>query len=216
MFCILSRNISQKILTFGITLLLFLSFSISSHADEGNSRETMVNNLSLTSTQVASPELDAYLDEVMSTIITDDMSTYTKLQVCYDYIISNTTYGSHLRYMGNTIKGITCTSIYNAYGEVAGYGAATLSSGKGLCNGYATAWMLMAEKVGVQSTLARGYTRRAGGGYAYHEWAEVTIDGVAYTVDPQLQQSLRKSGKDPYSVFFVSYADQVGRYKKNA
>lgn len=197
-----------------LVLLLFFSFSITAFADEEDHRLSLLNNLELSPTSVSSPELDLYLDELLAEITTDDMDTFTKLQVSFDYIIENTSYSSHIRQMGNTLHGVTLRNIYNTHGEIEGYGATALVTGKGLCNAYSAAWILMAQKLGVEATLARGYTRRAGGGYTYHEWAEVDIDGVLYSVDPQLQQSLRKYGGDPYSVFFTRYENQVGRYKK--
>lgn len=215
-FILLRQKVSQKVITIGFLLIVFFSLSITAKADEGDSRDPVLNNLNLTPASSVSPELNAYLDELLPTIVTEEMSNYQKLQACYDYVINNTTYGSHLKYMGNVVNGVTCRQIQQVGGEVEGYAAATLSSGKGLCNGYAAAWMVLAEKLGVETNLARGYTRRAGGGYTYHEWAEVTIDGVVYTVDPQLEQSLRKSKSDKYSAFFVTYAQVGNRYKRNA
>ena len=57
-------------------------------------------------------------------------------------------------------------------------------------------------------------TRSAGGGYAYHKWAEITIDGTAYAFDPQLDQSYAQKGLGEYSNFCKTYEQINGRYIK--
>lgn len=51
-------------------------------------------------------------------------------------------------------------------------------------------------------------------GYAYHKWAEITIDGTAYAFDPQLDQSYAQKGLGEYSNFCKTYEQINGRYIK--
>lgn len=195
--------------------MLLLSTSLTAFAqDQQTSVQAKVNALPLSPTNANSPELNAYLDSLLASITTDQMDTYQKLTACFEYIIANTSYGSHMSGMGYTINGVTCNSIYSSYGDIEGYGAVVFASGKGYCNAYASAWMLLAQKLGVHAQMVEGSTRSGRGGYTYHKWAEVIIDGVTYVVDPQLQQSLRRYWVDDYSVYFSTYDEIPGRYIK--
>lgn len=162
----------------------------------------------------ASQALDAVVDEVMDGIITDDMDTYDKVKACYDYVIANTSYGNHMAYMGTPIGSGTCWDVYQSYGDVEGFGAVAFTAGKGMCNAYASAFILMVRHLGLEARLVKGYTLGGGGGYAYHEWAEVDIGGTQYVFDPQLEQDLVKSGLPPYSVFCKTYSALGKRYQK--
>lgn len=207
-------KLSKKLFALILTAMLLLSSSISAFAEETYSLEAAINSMELNPTSTNSPELDAYLDSLLASITTDEMTTYEKLTSCFEYIIANTSYASHMRYLGSYINGVTCSSIYRQFGEVEGFGAVVLASGKGMCNAYASAWMLLAQKIGVSSKLVEGSTRSGRGGYSYHKWAEVVVDGVTYVVDPQLQQSLRRYWANDYSVYFSTYSQIPGRYVK--
>lgn len=168
----------------------------------------------LNPTSPRSDALDAYLDELLPTIISDDMDTYAQVKACYDYLVQTVSYGSHTGRLGTPIGNTTCGRIYSAYGEVEGFGAVALTAKTGMCNAYASAFILMTRKLGLDSYLVKGSTKGAGGGYVYHEWAEINVDGNAYLFDPQLEQDLRSAGLPDYSVFFKTYAQVGGRYAK--
>lgn len=177
-------------------------------------RITIINGIELEPQAPQSDELDAYLTEIMAELLTEDMSTFKKVVTCYDYIIKNTTYGSHVAQLSTPIGDVTCGEITRQYGAVEGYGAVALAANTGMCNAYASAFILMANKIGLDAKLVKGYTKSAYGGYAYHEWAEVNIDGVAYTFDPQLEQSLTRAGLGEYNIFCKTYDQIPGRYSK--
>lgn len=162
----------------------------------------------------SSQALDQVVEDVMDDLVADHMSTYQRLKACYDYVTSNTSYGDHMAYMSTPIGGGTCWDVYQSYGEVEGFGAVALTAGKGMCNAYASAFILMARHMGLDARLVKGATLSGGGTYAYHEWAEISIDGTPYVFDPQLEQSLVRSGLPAYSVFCKPYAALGGRYRK--
>lgn len=182
------------------------------------SSDPMVNLMNaqvLTSTPSASPELDAYLDELLATLITEDMDTYTKVKTCYDYLVDNMRYGSHTAGLGTMVNGVSCRSIYSQYGDVEGFGAVALTTKQGMCNAYSAAFCLMVRKIGLKADLVSGTTKGAGGSYVYHEWAEMELDGVKYVFDPQLEQSLSKySVFGDYTVFYKTYEQVGSRYRK--
>lgn len=161
-----------------------------------------------------SQALDAVVEGVLEEITAEDMSTYEQVKACYDYVLANTAYGNHMAYMSTPIGGGTCWDVYQSHGEVEGFGAVALTAGKGMCNAYASAFILMARHLGLDARLVKGSTMSGGGGYAYHEWAEILIGGTPYVFDPQLDQDLTRSGLPAYSVFCKPYASLGVRYRK--
>lgn len=175
----------------------------------------LINSAELNPADPQSKALDALLDEILLEIIDEDMDTYEKVKTCYDYLVAHVQYGSHMSRLGTVVKdGVTCGDIYAAYGAVEGYGAVALTANTGMCNAYASAFILMTRKIGLDASLVKGYTRGAGGGYVVHQWAEIEIDGMTYIFDPQLEQDLVKAGLPRYSVFFKTYSQVSGRYSK--
>lgn len=179
-----------------------------------DARVEIINAAELEPAAPQSAELDAYLDELLSAILDEDMDTYEQVKACYDYLVDNVRYGSHMRYLNTPIGGATCGDIYYNYGEVEGFGAVALTAGRGMCNAYSAAFILMTRKLGLDAYLVEGSTRGSGGGYSYHKWCEINIDGTAYVFDPQLEQDLSASGLSAYTVFCRTYDQIPGRYSK--
>lgn len=179
-------------------------------------RVNLINSVELTPVKPQSEDLDYLLDNIMDNIVEEDMSTYEKTKASYDYLVNNVSYGSHISRMGTPVGSVTCGQIASNYGSIEGYGAVVLSSNVGMCNAYSSAFILMAREIGLEARLVKGSTRRAGGGYTYHEWAEVIIDGVPYVFDPQLEQDLTRAGLGTYNVFFKTYDQIPGRYSKHS
>lgn len=151
-------------------------------------------------------------DEVPEAVEEDPIYTYNQVKICYDYLIANVSYGSHMSNLGAAVGNTTCRSIYSSYGAVEGFGAVALSAKKGMCNAYASAFILMARKIGLNAYLVTGQTRSGRGGYTYHEWAEIQIGEQIYLFDPQLDQSLANQGLGSYTVFCKTYDQVPGRY----
>lgn len=178
-----------------------------------DARATIINDVeTLTPTTPNSKDLEQYLDTLLDDVISDDMTHYQKVRSCYDYLVSNTRYGSHMRYSGTQIGNVTAQQIINRYGTVEGYGAIVLGSQVGYCNAYASAFILMARNLGFDASLVKGATKGAGGYYVPHQWAEININGTRYVFDPQLEQNLTQAGLGTYNVFCKTYDQVPGRY----
>lgn len=180
--------------------------------EEEPSCSVILNEAELDPESPESEELEEYVDDLLGELTDEDMDTYEKVLSCYDYLVDTVSYGSHLRYLDTSLGDTTCQAIYDRYGEVEGFGAVALSAGVGMCNAYASAFILMTRSLGLDSHLVEGSTRSGSGSYAYHKWAEIDIDGETYVFDPQLEQSLRRHGLPDYSVFCKTYAEIPGRY----
>lgn len=176
----------------------------------------ILNEAELDPEPPACEELEEYVDDLLEELTDEDMDTYEKVVSCYDYLVDTVSYGSHLRYLGTPLGDTTCRAIYSEYGEVEGFGAVALSAGVGMCNAYASAFILMTRSLGLDSHLVEGSTRSGSGSYAYHKWAEIDIDGETYVFDPQLEQSLRRYGLSDYSVFCKTYDEIPDRYIRSA
>lgn len=187
--------------------------STASQKAQNNPKADILNSAELDPKEPKSPDLAEYLGELMPELINDEMDTYEKVKACYDYVKDNTKYGSHVANLGAKIGNTTCGAIDRKYGAVEGYGAVALVAKVGMCNAYASAFILMAREIGLDAYLVKGSTKSRGG-YAYHEWCEINIDGTIYVFDPQLDQSLQKSGLKEYMVFCVTYDQIKGRYIK--
>lgn len=186
-------------------------------ADSADSRADIFNATELNPVSPKSEALDILLDDIMDDILanTDEYDTYEQMRACYDYVSSTVRYGSHTANLGAMVNDtVSCRQIFSSYGAVEGFGAVALTAKVGMCNAYASAFILMARKIGLNAYLVKGSTRSAGGGYAYHEWAEIEVDGAVYVFDPQLEQDLVTAGLSPYTVFCRTYDEIPGRYSK--
>lgn len=178
-------------------------------------RIDLLNGVELNPVRPQSDALNDYLDELLPTLVDEEMDTYRQVRACYDYLVDNLSYGSHMANLDATIGGVSCNSIYNNFGEVEGFGGVALSAKVGMCNAYNSAFILMVRKLGLTANLVEGSTRDGAGGYSYHKWTEVTIDGTVYVFDPQLEQNLVASGLAEYTVFCRAYDEIPGRYIKS-
>lgn len=184
-------------------------------AEQKNPLAELINAVELKPVNPQSEALNNYLDELMPQLLDyEKMDTYTQVMTCFDYVRDNTRYGSHIANLNAKIGNTTCRAINRSYGAVEGFGAVALVAHVGMCNAYASAFILMARKLGLDAYLVKGETRGAGGGYVYHEWAEIKIDETVYVFDPQLDQSLKRAGLPAHSVFFKTYDQVKGRYIK--
>lgn len=183
-------------------------------AEEGTP-QAILDAAELTPSPAQSSELQELVDEILEDILEEEMGTYEKVRACYDYVTSTVSYGSHLRNLSAAVGDTTCADIYARYGEMEGFGAVALSAKTGMCNAYASAFLLLARSIGLDGHLVAGQTGRAGGGYTYHEWAEIDIGEETFLFDPQLEQDLVQAGLPAYTVFCRTYDEVPGRYLRS-
>lgn len=128
----------------------------------------------------------------LNKIIDDDMSNYKKAKVCYDYLINNT----HYAYggWGNAIESV-------------------LEKGFGTCTEYSYVFMAMMKYLGFNAKTVDGSTAMAAGGYSYHMWTEVKLNGDTYVFDPQVEDDMT-NGKINYYRFCKTYSEVSGAYIK--
>lgn len=210
----------QKFTAVVLSLVIVASLPFSALAadiPENDPRRDIIN--SIEELNVVSPDsedLSAYIDELLPTIVAEDMDFFEQIKACFDYVRDNTSYGSHYTQanMNTRLGSTTIGTIYRQYGEVEGFGAVALVNRVGLCNAYSSAFIMLTRKLGFNAYLVKGSTKGRGGSYRYHEWCEIKLGDNTYVFDPQLDKDLARAGLGNYQVFCVTYDQIPGRYIK--
>ncbi len=174
-----------------------------------SSIETILNNAPLNSKKSPYEPLNELIEQLLSEILNGTMTTYQKVKTCYDYLIENCSYGKntaindyvwigdHFLYSMEDIK---------AYGMLVGF--------VGGCSDYSSAFAMIMQAIGLDCYIVEGVTSAAAGGYVYHIWCEMKIDGVIYVFDPQVEDNIAKGGTVKYYRFGKMYEQVPEKYKK--
>ena len=88
-----------------------------------------------------------------------------------------------------------------------------LKTGHGTCDNYSAAFVAMARRLGLNAYFARGYAGNMAGYMDTHEIAIVTIAGVDYSFDPQIDDYNSRPGNRTYSLFCKPFSSMTGRYR---
>ena len=173
---------------------------------EGASAETILNAATLNPMKTNNAELDSIIDGIFAKILTDDMSTYQKTKAIYDYLMDNCYYGW---------GAVSWSGKYVMHDDdyVVVMGKHILKTGHGTCDNYSAAFVAMARRIGLTAYFARGYAGNQAGYLDTHEIAIVTIAGVDYSFDPQIDDYNSRPGKRTYSLFCKPFSTMMGRYK---
>ncbi|MBR5641864.1 MAG: S-layer homology domain-containing protein, partial [Firmicutes bacterium] len=145
----------------------------------GASPETILNSATLNPMKTNNAELDSIIDNIFAKILTDDMSTYEKTRAIYLYLMDNCYYGW---------GAVSWSGKYVMHDDdyVVVMGKHILKTGHGTCDNYSAAFVAMARRIGLNAYFARGYAGNQSGVLDTHEIAIVTIAGVDYVFDPQI------------------------------
>jgi hypothetical protein len=108
-------------------------------------------------------EYNSKIDGIISSTVSSDMTTLEKELAIHDYLVLNTSY-DYENYLNGTIP----RESYTPYGII--------MKNTGVCQGYAEAFQLLLNKVGIKSIVVSSYEMN-------HAWNIVTIDGQNYHVD---------------------------------
>lgn len=181
----------------------------------GSTPSTILNAATLTPMLTNFKPLDHLVGEIFAQIFTDKMTTYDKVKACYDYLIEHTEYGypdaSGIP-SAATDEYVSYNSMMDAYAVSKAY--VMLKTGVGVCTDYASALLVMARRIGLDAYMVNGETSMAGGGYTSHTWNMITIGGVDYVFDAQVEDNIAKGGKVQY-YRFCKTTDQVARNYKD-
>lgn len=162
--------------------------------DNGKTPAQRLNSAVLDPKATLSAKEEKILLKYLNKIISDDMTNYEKAVACYDYIIKNTVYD---------------------YGGWANPVKAVLEDGYGTCTEYSYVYAAMLNYIGFDAKTVDGKTAMAAGGYGYHMWVEVTINGQVYVMDPQVDDNMSWEAYISHDRFCKTYSEVKNKYIKD-
>lgn len=162
--------------------------------DNGKAPAQRLNSAVLDPKATLSAKEEKILLKYLDKIISDDMTNYEKAVACYDYLIKNTVYD---------------------YGGWANPVKAVLEDGYGTCTEYSYVYAAMLNYIGFDAKTVDGKTAMAAGGYGYHMWVEVTINGQVYVMDPQVDDNMSWGAYISHDRFCKTYSEVKNKYIKD-
>lgn len=161
--------------------------------DNGATPEQRLNNAVVAPNVCLTGTDDVLVRTYLAKIVNDSMTNYQKALAVYDYLIKNT---------------------YYAYGGWSQPFTSVLVNGFGTCTEYSRVYAAMLRYIGFDAKTAEGQTALARGGYGYHMWVEVTINGQVYVMDPQVDDNMSSASAISHARFCKTYTEVAGNYIK--
>lgn len=149
-----------------------------------------------------SEQLDKLLTSAVAGVVNDKMTQLEKLRAVYDY--AKKTFG----YLG---IGEVDTSKDGWEIEQA---INMLTDKRGNCYSWSSVFTYLARQVGFDAKAVVGTGVSPKGSESVHAWTEITIDGVAYTFDPQIESVYASRYGEHYDLFMKQYGEAEWGYKK--
>lgn len=134
-------------------------------------------------------ETEAVAVSLAGSLFASDMPDYERVLRIHDWIINNTRYNTRdLEEAGNHLA----------------YGA--LVKGSCVCQGYAEAFLLLANAAGLEVAYVSGDATNSTGATESHAWNAVKVQGDWYMIDPTWDDPTSSDGSDVlrYDYFLVS------------
>ena len=137
--------------------------------------------------------IDAKADEVLASILTEDMDDYEKIKTIHDYIVNNTKY--------DVERNEEETSEYDSY---TAYGP--LFQGYATCNGYTDLMAIFLTKLGYNNFKVATTPDEISYSSTGHIWNAVYFDGAWLHIDLTWDDPVSSDGKDYlfHTYFLVS------------
>ena len=179
-------------------IALVLSMCLSINSAMAADAVSVLNSAQLTPVLTGYEPCDRTVLYTLSRITNNNMSTYAKVQACYDWLIVNCRYG----YLDNF------TTPELPHEEGATRAMDMLNYKLGACDDYSCAFAAMTRALGLNCYTVYGKTSRADGGYTGHIWCVIKVDGVEYVFDPQVEDNIARGG-DVYYYRFCKTYDEV-------
>ena len=171
------------------------------------SAQAILNRAVLHPQKTNDAELDAAVQQVFSQIFRPGMSTYDKVLACYNYIINNAEYG-------RTKMTVTQDDLQSYQTEqdvwIVLFAKRILNTGTGVCDDYSALFLVMTRAIGLDCYYTHGYTTNTKGETKDHVWDTITVDGVDYIFDPQVEDKQSANGIK-YTFFCQPYTSSIAK-----
>ncbi len=146
-----------------------MSFSISYDFEYKVINLTVTYTLTWGESKSESAAVSAWCQNVVSEIITSDMSDYEKFKALHDYVVDNFAYATEELAAGNQ----------NIY-----YPRYMLANGRGVCQAYTALYLKLCQTAGLTVRAVRHETKaKTKGKWENHAWNLVKLEGKWYHVD---------------------------------
>jgi len=133
-------------------------------------------------------------DKIIASIITEGMSGLEKIKAIHDYLILNCAY-DYDSYIAGSISPESRLS----------YGA--LCNQSAVCQGYAAAFNLLCDRVGIRSVGVSGF---APGSEDEHAWNMLLLDGQIYYIDVTHDDPVPdQKGRISYKYYYLTEAEMT-------
>lgn len=146
-------------------------------------------------------ELDKLLTGAVKDAVKDGMTQDERLRAVYDYAKAQFGY-----------LGIGTADTSQAGWDIV-QAANMLKTRKGNCYSWASAFTHLARKVGYDAKAVVGKGVSPKGNESVHAWTEITIDGTAYTFDPQIESVYAARYGEQYDLYMKRYGEADWGYK---
>lgn len=179
--------------------------------------EALLNSTALLPMKTGYDKLDNLVDDILKQITANGMTTYQKIKACYDYMIQHTAYKG-----SDETADALWTDTFSAAlmdTRTGGFASepkwdlcdayATLVSGTGVCDDYSAAFMVLTRRIGVESYIFSGQGPAPGGGFTGHAWNVITMGGVDYVFDSQVEDYVITHGGTYRYSFFCKTLDEI-------
>ncbi len=103
------------------------------------------------------------IESIIKNIIKPNMSETEKVKAIYDYICKNTKYDAGYE---------------NSAFMTPHFAENVIFKGHGVCDGYATAFKILCNAVGIECVIPKGFSSKSG-----HAWNQAKVDGKWYNFD---------------------------------
>lgn len=147
--------------------------------------------------------VDSYVKKAVQSCTNSKMTTYEKVRACYGWLVKNVKYApndSSPIYidLGSVNMSSFDDLVMVLEAEIA------FKNKKGVCDDFASAFVMMCRYIGVNAYLAHGQCRSSAGGYTGHTWVVIKAGGKIYQFDAMLDSSTaQRNGTDSSFLYFA-------------
>ena len=141
-------------------------------------------------------DLDAYVTQLLHDTVPDDLPQVEKLRILYNWVIDRSEYAA--------VRFITQ---YDETGWEPEAALKLFQNGYGNCFSYAAGVCMLARAIGLEAHCVVGSCFQATQ-WVDHAWTEVTLDGVTYFCDPEMEGVFSRKRDYGWDLFMKQYGDE--------
>ena len=182
-----------------------------------SSIKNLINKASLSPLKTGHTTLDNKLNSIISSNTNSSMSKYDKLKSVYDYVKKKISYRTSPINMNDVISMQEEYGYYEYDALIIYQALYSLDTGYGVCDNYASLFMLLARRLGFDAYTVSGKVNKAGGGTTGHTWVMIKLSGKYYIFDPQIEDT---RGSDYFAktdsqlpIYYYTLSSNINNFK---